>query len=142
MARLDRARLSEGVFPCRFEVATRFSDVDVQGHLNNVAVAAIVQEGRARFSVENGISAFVRGRSLMVASITIEYAGEMHHPAPVEISVGVLEIGRTSYRLAQVLRQNGKIGAFAEIVLVAGKDGAPAPMDDAWRAKLESLRIT
>lgn len=141
MARLDRARLSEGVFPCRFDVATRFGDLDVQGHINNVAVAAIVQEGRARFSVENGISAFVRGRSLMVASLTIEYAGEMRHPAPVEVSVGVLEVGRTSYRLGAVLRQDGKIGAFAEIVLVAGKDGAPAPIDEEWRARLESLRI-
>lgn len=141
MARLDRARLAAGIYPCRFEVATRFSDLDVQMHVNNVAVAGIVQEGRARFSAENKLAAFVRDRSVMVASLTIEYADEMGHPAPVEVSVGVIEIGRTSYRLGQVLRQSGVIGAYAEIVMVAGKDGAPTPLDDAWRGKLESLKI-
>jgi acyl-CoA thioester hydrolase len=143
MARIDRARLTEGVFPYRLEVPTRFSDLDMQGHINNVAVAGIVQEARARFAQDMGLGALVRERgcALMVASLLIEYAGEMRHPPPVEVSVGLLEIGRTSYRVAQVVRQEGRIGAFAEMVQVASKNGASAPFDDAWREKLESLLI-
>ncbi len=141
MARLDRERLSQGVFPFRCEVATRFSDVDMQRHLNNVAVAEIFQEGRARFAYENDLSPLTRGGSLMVAALSIEYVGEMRHPLPVEVSVGVLEIGRTSYRVALVARQNGVIGAFAEVVMVSGKDGASTPITEEGRARLETLKI-
>lgn len=141
MARLNRARLMEGVFPHRFEIGTRFGDTDVQGHINNVAMAAIFQEGRVCFSREVGLMKMLQGRSIVVASTTIDYVGEMHHPDPIELSVGVLDIGRTSYRLAQVARQNGQVGALAEFVLVARDGGAPTPLDDAWREKLEALRI-
>ena len=142
MARLDRVRLTSGVFPYVCEVPTRFTDIDVLGHVNNVAAAAIFQEARARFSHACGLVGVMNGLALVVASMTIEYADEMRHPDPVQVSVGLIELGRTSYRLGQVARQNGRIGAYAEIVQVASSNGASAPFGEAWRAKLESLKIT
>src|SRR4051812_45343941 len=99
MLRIDRARLTNGVFPFSCELPTRFTDLDVQGHVNNVAMAGIVQEGRARFSYAQDFAGFMKGRSLAVVSLTIEFAAEAKYPDPVELSVGVLDVGRTSYRL-------------------------------------------
>ena len=141
MARLDRARLTDGTFPFHCEVATPFTDVDVLGHINNVAMAAIFQEARACFARAFDLTNVIRGRRVVVASVTIEFADELFHPDPVQVSVGVLEIGRTSYRLGQVARQNGRIGAYAEIVLGASDKTGTVPFGEEWRAKLESLKV-
>jgi acyl-CoA thioester hydrolase len=141
MARLDRARLRDGIFPFRCEIATRFTDIDVLGHVNNVAMAAIFQEARTRFAHAFDFMNLIKGRRLVVASLTIEFADEMFHLDPIEVSAGLIEIGRTSYRLGQMARQKGRIGAYAEIVQVAGDKTGPIPFDEEWRVALEGLRI-
>ena len=141
MSRLDRERLSKGTFPFHCEIATRFTDVDMLGHINNVATAGLLQEGRTRFAYGCGLVGLMKGRSTVVVSIAIDYVGELRHPDPVQMAVGVLAIGRTSCRFGQVVSQHGRIGTFAETVLVVSLDGQPVPFDEEWRAKLESLMI-
>lgn len=138
--RIERARLERGVnfFTC--QVATRFSDVDRVGHVNNVAVAAIFQEGRNRFIHAIDLMGAARC-DLVVASLHIEYSNDLYHPDPIDVSVGVLEIGRTSFRLGQVARQHGRIGAYGEVVQVARDGSGAVTLPEAWRAKLESMKI-
>ncbi len=38
-----------GDFPISIELATRFDDMDLQGHINNVAIANLYQESRLQF---------------------------------------------------------------------------------------------
>ncbi len=138
--RIDRARLDRGSYPCRIDIGTRFSDMDKVGHVNNVAVADLLQEGRNRFIHSIDLMGAAPS-ALVVAALNIEFAGDLFHPAPVEISVGVLEIGRSSYRIGEVILQNGRIAVYAEVVQVArGADGAVA-LPDAWRPLLERARI-
>lgn len=138
--RLDRTRLESGVFPYRFEIGTRFSDMDKVGHVNNVAVADLLQEGRNRFIHALKLMD-AAPCALVVASINIEFAGDLYHPAPVEISVGLLDVGRSSYRIAEVIRQNGRIAVFAEVVQVARDDRGATAMPEPWRPLLERARI-
>jgi acyl-CoA thioesterase FadM len=77
----------------------------------------------------------------VVASSTIEFAQEMQYPDPLLVSVGLIDVGRTSYRVAQVARQNGRVGAYAEIVQVASDGARSVPFDDEWRAQLERLKL-
>lgn len=138
--RIDRARLDHGVFPHRFEIGTRFSDMDKVGHVNNVATADLLQEGRNRFI--HAIDLMGAAPSvLVVAALNVEFAGDLYHPAPVEISVGVLEIGRSSYRIGQLIRQNGKSAVYAEVVQVARDAGGATGLPEAWRPLLERARI-
>lgn len=141
MARLDRVRLQSGAYVHHCEIATRASDLDVQHHINNVAVADIIQEGRARFFHASTLTELLRGRAVVVASILIDYANELRHPAPVHMQVGVMEIGRTSFVLAQIASQGGMIGAFAETVVALRENGAAAPLGEDFRAILENYRI-
>ena len=138
--RIDRARLQPEAFSYRCEIATRFSDLDVLSHVNNVAASAILQEGRNRF-IHTCELYQLAYRVLVVASTLIEYADDLLHPEPIEVAVGVLDIGRTSLRLAQIARQQGRIGIYAEIVLVARDEQGATPLPDAWRARLETMRI-
>lgn len=141
MVRLDRQRLQNATFAEKVEIATRFDDLDVQGHVNNVAVAVLFQEARGRFNSGHLSSFLGQGRGLVVGSLHIDYAGPMHYPDPVDIETGVLEVGRTSYLLGQVARQGGRIAAYAEVILVMTEDGRATPIPEAARAVLEEALI-
>ena len=141
MVRLDRQRLQNATFAEKVEIATRFDDLDVQGHVNNVAVAVLFQEARGKFN-KGHLSAFLgNGRGLVVGSLHIDYVGTMHYPDPVEIETGVLEIGRTSYLLGQVARQGGRVAAFAEVILVMTENGRATPIPEEVRSVLEEALI-
>ena len=141
MVRLDRQRLQNATFPEKVEIPTRFDDLDVQGHVNNVAVAVLFQEARGRFNKGHVAGWLKDGLGLVVGSLFIDYAGSMFYPDPVEIETGVLEISTKSYALGQVARQNGRIAAFAEVTLVVTENGRAAVMPDELRVALEEALI-
>lgn len=138
--RIDRARLSRAAFPYSCEIATRFSDLDILGHVNNVAASALLQEGRNRFHHDCGMFKSP-GVQVVVASTLIEYASDLFHPAPVEICTATIEIGRSSLRLGQIGIQNGRIGIYAEAVMVARNEHGPVSLPQSWRDALETMRL-
>lgn len=141
MARIDRQRLDGAAFPTTMTVATRFSDMDTLGHINNAAAAVLLQEARAGMNRQAGYSELREGLRPVVASLTIEYAGEMHHPEPVEIATGVLSVGRTSVVVGQVGRQGGRPTLYAETVIVMTDGKEPTPIPDSLRAAYERVKI-
>lgn len=141
MARIDRARFDAARFPAMLAVQTRFDDLDVQGHINNAAAVVILQEARAQFNIASGLPNLRGGLRTMIAGLTLEYAGEMHHPEPVEVSTGVLAIGRSSFRLGQVARQGGRGRIYSEAVMVFADADGPASIPPALRSALEGLMM-
>ncbi|TAL03592.1 MAG: acyl-CoA thioesterase [Rhodospirillaceae bacterium] len=140
MARLDRTRLDKGIFPFRCEIATRIADLDTYGHINNVVIAGIFQEGRYRLFRTLDLTDN-QDVQQVVAGLTIEFAGEMILPDPIQVATGVLDIGRTSFRLGQIATQNGRVGAYAEIVHVMRDQNGQVPIPHEMRAKLGALKI-
>ena len=142
MARIDRERLNGATFPVSFMLQTRFDDLDMQGHVNNAAAVVMLQEARAHFNrTAAGIFEHLGGRRALVAGLTVEYAGEMQHPAPIEIRTGVLAVGRSSITLGQIAFQDGAPRLYAQIVLVIADDGGPTTIPDTLRAAYERLMI-
>lgn len=142
MTRIDRQYFDGARFPLRFEVPTRFDDVDMQGHVNNAAAVVILQEARAHLNVTAGIADLRGGLRSMVAALYVEYASEMHHPGVVTVDSGVLEIGRTSFTLGQVARLGGRNRLYARAVVVfADADGAVA-IPEPLRAAYAKLMVT
>ena len=140
MSRIDRARLENAAFPFKHPVATRFADVDQLGHINNVATAELLQEGRIRFLLSLGLTD-VPQRSVVVAASSIEYVRDMLWPQAIDVATGVLDIGRTSFQLGQTARQQDMTGAYAEIVLVMRDTAGPAPLPEEWLGKLGAFKI-
>jgi len=137
MQRLDRERLMRSPMPVIHDIQTRFSDADLQGHINNVATVELLQEGRVRFNRHVGLHLLRDRYGVMVAGIQVEYAAELDWMEPVISHAGVLSIGRSSYTIGQVLMQGGIPGTFAETTLVIVDPEGPSELPVDFRAALE-----
>lgn len=133
-------RLDLGVYPHRFQVATRFSDVDPQWHLNNVRLMEYYQEARVLFhnalKKEFDITR-AEGTRTLVAHMSVDYLDEVRYPGEVTLGVGVLRIGTTSYSLGLGLFQNDRCAGIAVAVLVHANQSGTAPLPGPWREILQ-----
>lgn len=134
MAKPDPALLDPARYPFRCTIEPRFGDLDVNQHINNVAMAGILEDARVRFNrASDYFSRMSRGTS-MVASIGIEFLGQSYYPDPLEVAVGFARVGTSSFTVHQLVSQRGRPIALATVVLVCvGEDGAAVALPDAFR---------
>jgi acyl-CoA thioester hydrolase len=136
LPRLDRIRLDAATFPFGVSIATRYDDLDEQGHINNAAALVLLQEGRVRFNRSIGMRDLMPGLRMMVASTLIEYAAELQHPHPVEVRCGIGRVGRTSFSIFQLAHQDEQTRIYAESTLVIADGAGPVAIPDALRQRL------
>lgn len=142
MAKPESWRLIPASYPFSAATQTRFGDMDFLGHLNNVAYAALFENGRVRFNrslEERKLRA--KGERWLVASVAINYLREGHFPDDVEIASGIGRIGSSSWVIEQAAFQNGVCIATCDTTIVwQGVDGRAKPISEAYRAELETRR--
>lgn len=138
--RIQRDRLKPGNFPYCYEMPTRFADLDKVGHVNHVNLTSFFQEGRNRFFYAFELLKAAHC-GLVVAALNIEFSGDLFHPDPIEVHTGLLEVGRSSFRVGQIAFQNGRVGAYAEVVQVARGEQGAMPLPEAWRPILGTMMI-
>ncbi|MDT0509794.1 thioesterase family protein [Novosphingobium sp. MMS21-SN21R] len=141
LSRMDRETLDKTVFPVVATIATRFDDVDVQGHINNAAVPVILQEARVEFNKAIDLPALIGTMRPLIAGLTIEYAAELLYPGNVEIGSVVSRIGRTSFTIQQTARQNGQVAIYAETTLVVADENGAAPLPEGLRKNLNRILL-
>jgi acyl-CoA thioester hydrolase len=132
MAKPDPALLDPARYPFDTEVDVRFSDMDVNRHVNNVSLSNFVEEGRVRFHRASGYHAALAGLGSMVASVAIDFVGQAYYPGQLEIRAGAAHVGRTSYTLELLILQKGLPVVFARTVMVCMKEGKPHLIPDAF----------
>jgi acyl-CoA thioester hydrolase len=130
MARPDPALLDTARYPFSRPIEPRFGDLDVNGHINNVAIAGLFEDTRIRFARANGFHASVHGLATMIASLAIEYLGEGYYPDTLVVHNAVERLGRTSHSVIQLIVQGATTVAFARTVIVAVGDAGPATLSD------------
>lgn len=136
MARPDPALLDLARYPFSHQITTRFADIDPNQHLNNVALAAMMEDARVRFNLVLGSAVKIGGRQAMIASVAMEYLSQGHFPDPVTVHCAIERVGNSSWTVIQVLAQNDRPVAFARSVLVAITDDRPVPMTEDTRTGL------
>lgn len=137
MAKPDPALLDPARYPFTCTIDPRFGDLDVNMHINNVAMAGILEDARVRFHHRSGYRELLVDQTSMVASLAIEYIGEASYPDRIEIACAMERVGRTSHVVGQLVTQNGKPLVFARTVLVTvGPDG-PSPLPGHFAASVE-----
>ena len=136
MARPDPALLDPARYPFAHTITTRFADIDPNQHLNNVALAAMMEDARVRFNMGMGKVIRIGERRAMVASVAMEYLSQGHFPDPVTVHCAVERTGNSSWSVVQLLVQNGRPVAFARSALVAIADDRPSPIAEEYRAVL------
>lgn len=136
MPRPDPALLDPARYPFAHTITTRFADVDPNQHLNNVALAAMMEDARARLNLALGRLIQIGERRAMVASVAMEYLSQGHFPEPVTVHCAIEGVGRTSWSIVQLLEQGGRGVAFARSITVAIEHDRPILVPDDLRAAL------
>ncbi|WP_419808099.1 acyl-CoA thioesterase [Sphingomonas sp.] len=136
-------RLSPDAYPHRDAIQTRFQDLDVLGHLNNVAFAALFESGRTRFNHAAQLWGHgARGRRAVVAQMEINYLAEGRYPDDVEIATGIGEVGNRSWQILAAMFQGGQCLATCDVTIVMDKDEAGGGLPDEFKAGLAKWRLT
>ena len=141
MAKPDPELLDPARYPFRCEIPPRFGDLDTNLHINNAALAGILEEARVRFHRRSGFHLSMQGLQSMVASFSVEYLGQSHYPEPLEIFVAATNVGRTSHTLGQIVIQQSRPVAYAQTVLVCVKDDRPEDNPAAFRESIRSWML-
>lgn len=135
-----------GAYPVWREIATRWADNDAYGHVNNVVHYSWFDTAVNAWLIENGLLDVTHGDPIgLVVETGCLYAGSLAYPEPVEIGLGVERLGGSSvtYRLGVFAR--GAAEAAAEglftHVYVGRESRRPVPLPEAWRAKLETIKL-
>lgn len=133
--RPDRRRAERDRYPFAVELQTRWGDMDFQRHLNNVSLARYYEEARIRWlaRVSEPVGEPFGG---VVASARFDYLADVRYPAPVDVAVGVAEVGRSSVRVLQAMFQAEACVGLADVTLVRRPPGGPEPLPEQWREHL------
>jgi len=121
------------------QVSLRFSDQDSLGHINNVAIAQYVEQGRVAF-----IDGLMKERGgdidYLLANVNIDYRREMHFPGVVDVGARLVRVGTKSVTTGYGLFKDGANAATATSVNVFfnPKTGATVAIPDELRKVLEA----
>ncbi|MEX5295338.1 thioesterase family protein [Kocuria sp. CPCC 205268] len=123
----------------------RWSDQDLNRHVNNARVVTLVEEARlsaiAAWLGEDGVPDPAHPR--VVVSLTLDYLRPIDHGPELTARVRVPRVGRSSYTVAYELVQHGQVAARARTVLVQmdPATGRSTPLPDRVRAVLEGVVV-
>lgn len=97
----EPARLVRENYPFRLDVRTRFTDVDTNRHVNNVALARWYLDGLAELHLD--VLGYPVGGpldGLSPSALHVEYVDEVHYPGIYQLRVGVQDIDDHTLRYA------------------------------------------
>lgn len=139
---IDPQRLQADTYPFRLVIETQFSDMDIAGHINNVAIVRFYESARARLHLQMfGNNNFFRERDFagVVAETHCRYLAEANFPDPVEVMCSIARIGNSSYDVHQALFQNGVCVGLCECVMVLVQAGKAMPIPAAVRERMQAI---
>lgn len=125
----------------------RYSDTDMQGHVNNLAYMAYAETGRSVL-ISTGAVAATLGEApratFLLARVEVDFLGETRWPGEVDIGTRVERLGRTSVTLGQGIFSAGSCKAVtrATLVLIDLATRKPTPIEGATRDALAALGDT
>ncbi|SOD70469.1 acyl-CoA thioester hydrolase [Jatrophihabitans sp. GAS493] len=137
--------LRRGDFAVLRELPTRWADVDIYGHVNNVVHYSLFDTAVNGWLIEATGTDIRRLDEIgLVVETSCQYFAELTFPSVVTAGVGLIKLGRSSvvYRLA--LFTGGvepvAVGRFVH-VYVDAQSRRPVPVPEGIRSALGSLRL-
>lgn len=122
-------RLDPATYPVTMTAQTRFQDMDINGHLNNVAFAALFEN--ARVQLNRNVRPWAdrpANERTMVAAVEINYLREGNYPDDIIVCSGIGRIGTSSWTIEQAMFQNGGCIATCDTVVVCRTDNQAKPL--------------
>ncbi len=121
----------------------RVADTDLNGHINNGAIGAYCEAGRAELMQEIAGPPADRGLAMAVARVEIDYLRELHYPGRVRVGSAVLRVGNSSITLRQGVFLGDACVAASQSVMVIldAASRRPAAIPPALREALARLTL-
>lgn len=123
------------------DVQLRWSDQDVNGHLNNVRILTLMEEARVRVTQQwTATTPGSSGPKRVVRALNTSFEKAVHYGKDTTIWVWIPRIGNSSFVFGHLLTQDGKPCVYAEATMVVldAETGTPQPHDDAARQVLDT----
>ncbi len=142
MAKPEAWRMDPAHYPVSIQCDTRFQDLDLNRHLNNVAFAALFENARVQLHGKAQIRENrADGERTMVASVHINYLGEGNFPDPVIVYSGIGAVGNSSWTILQAMFQGERCIATCDSVVVCRQGHVALRVRDELRAAFETVKV-
>jgi len=141
MAKPEAWRRDLAAYPFKVAIPTRWADLDMLGHINNVSMAGLFEEGRGRFNRSLELPRDRKTTRWLIAAVAINYLAEAHHPHDVTIASGIGQVGTKSWTIMSAAFQQGECVATCDTTLVFTDETGAAAFPETFRAKFEANLI-
>ncbi len=118
------------------DIEVQYRDLDPRRHVNHARYVSYLEQAKGKFFVE------VLGTSLSVANTAVRHL-ELDYRAPIEpdrtvqVSLGPVDPGDTSYTIQYEVTDGETVVATAETVSVLlDDDGRPRSLPEEWRDRI------
>jgi acyl-CoA thioester hydrolase len=119
-------------------VEIRFRDIDLLGHVNNVALTGWLEDGRARLELPIQPVAPAPGKpAIVLAELRVQFLEEVHFEDAVRVGTVIERLGRTSVTIGQAVFAGDRCAVIGRVIEVLIDDRTRAPM--AWPADFAAL---
>ena len=90
-------------YTLRYDLQTRWRDLDAFQHVNNAEFATYIECARVDLFKRWGIPGSNQGKSIIMASLKIDYFHQLKHPTSLTIGQKITRIGNTSFDIESVI---------------------------------------
>ena len=119
----------------------RFSDLDRNGHVNNVAFTTFFENTRVRYLTD--VVPMPRGEHIgfVLAHLSIDYLAQLYYPGLIRSGACLVEVRKSSLVLGQAVFRDEQATAtgHAVMVIIDKRSGKALAFDDQQRSQLEAL---
>lgn len=105
-------------YPHHYELKTRWKDIDSFGHVNNAVFLTYFEDARITYFKRWNITE--KNKSLIVASIKIDFLQQIDHPSDLIVGQKISRIGNSSFDIQSTLfiKDDPKSAASAVVACV------------------------
>ncbi|MDD1476382.1 acyl-CoA thioesterase [Arthrobacter sp. H16F315] len=126
----------------RTRISPRWSDQDLNGHVNHAAVVTLLEESRLKWrATMQGVHS-TDVAPTVVAALELSYRRPIHYGEDLDVELAVSRIGTSSVDLEFTGTQNGAVAVEGRTVLVSvwpetGKSRPLAERERYWLAQFQ-----
>jgi acyl-CoA thioester hydrolase len=138
----DRCRLD--VYPIVESKEARWSDMDMNGHLNHLALESLHEDARAGINeryVPGTYDLATDAFRLVTSQNVVHFLAEAHWPATIEAGIGIGGIGNSSVVVSSGLFIDNRCISVCDMTLVLMGDAGPVVFPEANREVMRKLML-
>ena len=118
-------------YKLKYHLETRFRDLDAFGHVNNAVYASYIESARVNLLNSWKIPRSNKGKSIIMASLKINYHSQLKHPTSLVLGQKIIRLGRTSFDIETVIfdSNDNRVICSALVVVVCFDFDSQSPVE-------------